>query len=74
MINSIKLIVRCLPVPQKGSRIKVPGAALPATAATCDTTGSIVVVPYDKKKQMTSMVTIILYNKLIAVMTMITIV
>jgi hypothetical protein len=34
-----------LPVPQKGSRIKVPGAAWPATAATCDTTGSMVVVP-----------------------------
>jgi membrane protein implicated in regulation of membrane protease activity len=35
-----------LPVPQKGSRIKVPGAAWPATAATCDTTGSMVVVPW----------------------------
>ena len=32
-------------MPQKGSRIKVPGAACPATAAMCDTTGSIVVVP-----------------------------
>ena len=38
-----------VPVPQNGSRIKVPGAALPATAARCDTTGSIVVVPFIMK-------------------------